>query len=301
VTFRGEDGIDAGGLLTELYAVATASMCADSTLFEQHDRGTVALPVSSAPEQSMEAIGRLLARCMVDRRSASPLLPAALFKALATPPAPADMADLEDFDPALARTLRWLLVSSSQDIELLGLDFGDVGGDEVAVHEGNRQEYVQQRVRYAVHGSRQKQLDALKKGYEDVLRITCPQVFPLLQLLSHVDLRLLLCGELVISPAQVLAVSNIRNASAEMAGMLTDAIQAMDSDTLRRLLFFTTGSPTLPVHKTITIRVLGSGLALPTASTCSLELRVPAYSSSKLLWEKLNEALGNAGAGFMRG
>ena len=46
---------------------------------------------------------------------------------------------------------------------------------QVAVHEGNRQEYVQQRVRYAVHGSRQKQLDALKKGYEDVLRITCPQ------------------------------------------------------------------------------------------------------------------------------
>ena len=126
-------------------------------------------------------------------------------------------------------------------------------------------------------------------------------------------------------------MSDLMGGSEASKQLLQECVRAMDSDSLRRLLFFVTGnsirsltlsalpkliwvlnpaiyhpsiliagSPTLPTQKRIRMRIIEHSGALPTASTCSQELRVPDYGTETLLTQKLGEAIANAGAGSTR-
>ncbi|CAN0487267.1 unnamed protein product, partial [Hapterophycus canaliculatus] len=71
------------------------------------------------------------------------------------------------------------------------------------VTDGNKAEYVSAKARLILVESRKPALEALKGGFAAALRDLSPGAAPFMELLSHADWRVLLCGQEHVSGPQV--------------------------------------------------------------------------------------------------
>eukprot|EP00602_Paraphysomonas_sp_CaronLab_P011304 CAMPEP_0185039532 /NCGR_PEP_ID=MMETSP1103-20130426/36457_1 /TAXON_ID=36769 /ORGANISM="Paraphysomonas bandaiensis, Strain Caron Lab Isolate" /LENGTH=1230 /DNA_ID=CAMNT_0027578455 /DNA_START=47 /DNA_END=3739 /DNA_ORIENTATION=- len=324
VTFEGEAGVDEGGMLQELFSIFFEAILTDGgSIFEgsasvqREISGTINgspsevrvsntyfLPAASKSigAERLEIyniFGRLLIKSLYEGcRIGSKLCPSVFKYITGTPPT---IRDLQMFDPTMARSLQWALATGN--VNDFGLHFESVGAPELGpVTDKNKSLFVKKSIEKILIIDREIGLQAIKDGFSEGLNALSVEGAPFMTLLSHLDWRVLICGDSKINSASVVAAfrfSGFRRKS-KVPQWLNEIVMAFSEDMLRKFMVFVTGSASLPSSSstgdefTINVRGQRSSSALPIAHTCFFHLDIPDYPDKDTLQRKLIYAFQNA-------
>ena len=335
ITFRDEDGIDAGGLSREFFAILAKEMFNPNyALFTSTEDGCTFQPnphSSFNPDHLsyFRFCGRIVGKAVADGYLLDAHFTRSLYKhMLGIKPSHQDM---EAIDPDYYRNLKTIL---QYDLEDLGLDlffcvddnsFGGrkvhdlkPGGRKIPVTEENKEEYVQLVCEHRMTTSIQHQIKAYLDGFYEMVSPDLVAIFTPREL------------ELVISGLPDIDIADLKKntdyvgwkATDKEIGWFWSVLATFNRNEKAAFLQFVTGSSKVPlagfgelqgmrgqtrfsVHKCgdTTSRNKDKALAqaLPSAHTCFNSLDLPTYSSEVELKEKLLMAIneGNqAGFGF---
>ena len=293
--FIGEPGVDEGGLLTEMFTIFfEAVLSGEGGLFEgpsgdgasssagegfSKTAMDIVLPCAAdeSPERlkKLRAFGRAMVKALYEGRRMGNRLCPSVFKFL-TDTSP-NMRDLQMFDPQTFRSLQWMLATIG--VEEFGLHFEAVGAPELGVvTDSNKANFVRMKIDRILVKSRLPHLVAIKAGFVEAVRALSEEAAPFLQLLSHTDWRVMLCGDTAISGPQInstLRFSGFPKKS-QIPQWLKEIILSSSEDHLRKFLVFVTGSPSLSGTARgrieINVRYQARSSALPVAHTCFFHL-----------------------------
>lgn len=243
------------------------------------------------------------------------------FSSLLQPLADGDgLTDLEATDPAFARSLQWLLDTELTPELTEGLTFVAPqdelgwwpvtplvpGGENLAVTEANKREYVGLLCQFKLRRVIETQLQAFLSGLHDFVPAS------LLALFSPEELQCLLSGATEIDVDDWFLHT-------ELAGSLTpdhqvvqwfwQIVRQYSHEQRQQLLQFATASPTVPIGgfsslcgaegpRKFTLVLLETSGQLPTAATCFNLLRVPDVASKEALEQALSVAISSGREGF---
>jgi len=263
IIFINEPGIDEGGLLNELFSLFFDLIFQDTSMFEScdskaNDYGLIAgadseqdtniqsnifLPTTKETNETLEnlkAFGRILVKTLYEGRRIGNRLCPSVFKFItSTNP---NMRDLQIYDPQTAKSLQWVLATVG--VEDFGLHFESVNQPELGVvDDSNKSKFVLLKIHNILIESRRKQLVAVKEGFLEGIRAFSEDASPFLSLLSHTDWRVLLCGDLTISPQRVVSLLKYHNFPKKslIPTWLNEIILSSSEDHLRQFLVFVTG------------------------------------------------------------
>jgi len=178
------------------------------------------------------------------------------------------------------------------------------GGSKVPVTPERVQEYVRLYATFMMVGCVKEELQGMKEGLTDIIPSE------LLAGLTAEDFQLLLSGgsaDITLSRLKsVIRFNHSHGSSGNICDrfekMFWRVVGHMNNTQRQQLLYFATGSATLPVAcdtpdrvpaVAITIDVIGSSNteSLPMASTCSQRMSIPLYPSYHILKKKLLQAI----------
>ncbi|KAK3904601.1 hypothetical protein C8A05DRAFT_42350 [Staphylotrichum tortipilum] len=201
INFRGEEGVDAGGLRKEWFLLLVRELFNPDHgmfLYDEDSHYCYFNPHSLEPSEQFFLVGVVLGLAIYNSTILDVALPPFAFRKLllsghnhpspssppaSTPPPPSmtyTLSDLAEYRPALARGLRALLDYEGDDVEsVFCLDFcvaipryGAVErvplcphGERRAVTNANRREYVDAYVRYMLDGAVARQFEPFKRGF----------------------------------------------------------------------------------------------------------------------------------------
>lgn len=324
VLFELEAGVGAG-VLREWFGAAVAEVFVpDTGLFEA---GPVTHELMPAPHAALvqpnyreyyEYSGRLLALSIVHEQVVPLQLSSAVCRMILGQAFGPD--DLRSYDAELHRNVvEFLLANPVDDLGLTFAHHSEVlgrpvvapffpGGDDVAVTDANKGDYVCAFVQHFLRGRVSEQLDAFLGGFFFII----PQSY--IQLFTLPELRTLIGGEAVIDVEDWLIHLDVGHGytrDSTLIGWLFDAMRAMSQADLALLLQFATGSRRVPIggfaalkgvdgpqRFTVMRSDVTDALALPTASTCFNLLKIPEYPSGAVLEQRLLTAIRSGFEGF---
>jgi len=183
ITFEGEEGQDAGGLLREWYSLITREIFNPNyALFitVPGDRVTYMINKSSHinPEHLdyFKFAGRVIAKAIYDNKQLDCYFTRAFYKHILG--VPVRYQDIESEDPSYFKSLEFLLQNPIEDLgsELtFSVEVEEFGvrsmrqlkedGSKILVTDQNKEEYVQLVCQMKMTGSIRKQLDAFLEGF----------------------------------------------------------------------------------------------------------------------------------------
>jgi E3 ubiquitin-protein ligase HUWE1 len=253
--------------------------------------------------------GRMLGRAIVENVAVEPHLSSAVLKELLG--LRPTLRDLEQVDPQIHSSLRWMLDHRLEEVGLTDLtfsiEFDDVGvlttidlmdnGSQVAVTDDNKAKYVALRVEHHLRKQIAEQLKAFREGFaamvsKDEIRFFSPS-----------ELDLIICGVPEIDVRDFEANCAFvfpYDANHPVIAKFFKVIAEWDKLKLANLLIFITGSSRVPLggfaafaetSTQISIAPGGTGDHLPQAHTCINRLDLPEYSSEREMAEKLEYAI----------
>ena len=291
VVFAGEEGIDAGGVKREFFALIFRQlMSPDFGMFREEGRLAWFNGETLEPPINFELVGCLCGMAAYNGVLLDVHFPLVVYKKLRGEPLA--LSDLDDFQPALARSLRALLAHAADDVEeVFGLDwtatteaFGErrvvelaPGGAARPVTRANARAYVHAYLNWLLGAAVARPFDAFRRGFLSVA------AGPALDLFRAEELSLLIAGgdELDFVALQHAARYEAPfSAEHRAVRWLWAAVHAMPPDKQRLFLSFTTGSDRAPIRglgdlRLIVQRAGPDSEALPTASTCFNTLLLP--------------------------
>ena len=335
--FQREPGLDSGGVAREFFSLLAEHLvseglfvpsagldCEPSYMIPPHPD-----PASCTSLEMYRFTGLLLAKALADGHLFSLRLAPPLYRFLLghRPGGDEELeSDLACFDAVLLRQLRGLR-EKPEEAGDLGLDFTaaydlgpgkgiisvplDAGQDSPPkdVTESNAHEYVSLRIRRRVIIDVAPQMDALARGWNEVLLPTSP-LGEAVRSLGHVELGKLLSGEISVDV-------NDWKAHTKYAGSLKNGhrvvkwwwawVNGLSEADKQRLLLFTTGSRGVPLGgfavlqgndghiRHFTLQEVPRGdeddPPLPRAHTCFNRLDLPLYRSAEELSEVMTSVL----------
>ena len=273
-------------------------------------------------------IGRLLARCVLDRRIIGLRFSRPFLKMLR-----GDTLVLEDvsmISPSLYDVLAAMVVGSSRASAAIQLNGKNVavcdlalnfvlsgkediplvaGGEDREVTAADMVEYVQRSVNTLLKTGVEAQANALREGFDELVPLDS------LRLLEIEDLAIMFAGheeKVTIEDLEAYTVQDHGfTASSPQIKMLFEVIAEMTLEEQRSFFQFLTGSPKLPVgglaslrpkftivRKTTSSSGVAEGDQLPSAMTCQNFLKLPAYDTKDTLKRKLFTAINEGSCGF---
>ncbi|KDO22807.1 hypothetical protein SPRG_11566 [Saprolegnia parasitica CBS 223.65] len=255
----GESGVDAGGLQREWYSLVLAAVLAPSAgLFciNHKDDGAYMIDHNTSLEPTnltlFRAVGRLLARAMLDGQVLPQPLCVPLLKALVG--APLSVADIAYLDPTTSASLHYIATASSVDD--LCLDFTVArgktdlvpllpNGQDIPVTLSNRAAYVDCMVQYLLFDRVQQPLTSLLHGFNEVM--PADLVLPF----DYQELGLLVAGsaaDLDVDDWKRHTKMALAHAATTSATWFWELLRDMTPTQRRHLLQFTTGSSRVPIQ-----------------------------------------------------
>lgn len=329
--FLGERGIDAGGLAREWFSIVTKQIFDPNKglwLLEAGNQVNVRInPLSSVtcPQDYLiyfRFFGRVIGKALFDEQLLSSRMSLYIYKHILGWPITFD--DLELVDKDVYKHLQSIAKMEEEDMECLCLDFTYTeeilgvketkktielvpDGGNIDVTKENLPEYFEAYLKYHLLGRVQTQLTELILGIFDVI----PE--PLLAVFDCAELELLLCGVPTID------VDDWEGNTKYIGSSHHDVIcwfweivrDEFDYEMRARLLHFATGTSGVPSGGFAMLQGAGGRIcsfcikilefpagALPTASTCFNQLKLPVYSSKDVLLERLTYAITSCSEGF---
>jgi len=317
VIFKGEEGIDEGGVQKEFFQLIVRQMFDLNYGMFTYDEETRCFWFSStALENAREfnLIGKVFGLAIYNSVILDAHFPMVVYKKLMG--VKPTLEDLADFAPALYRGLQMLLsfVGDIEDVFARTFvadydEYGTIktielcpGGANISVTEANREEYVELYVKWLLEDSIQAQFSAFSEGFHEVcggaaLRMFIPE-----------ELELLICGSPSLDFLALEEVTSTEDGFTREHPLIKafwEIVHEMSLEDKKKLLFFCTGSDRSPIKGlgSMTFVISRNGPdsdRLPTAHTCFNHLLLPEYTDKEKLKVCLMTAINNSeGFGLM--
>ncbi|XP_064610823.1 NEDD4-like E3 ubiquitin-protein ligase WWP1 [Liolophura sinensis] len=316
IIFRGEEGLDYGGLAREWFfhlshEVLNPMYC----LFEYANNNNYCLQINPAssvnPDHLMyfRFIGRFIAMALyhgkfIDSGFTLPFYKRMLSKRLT-------IKDLESIDPEFYSSLIWIKENNIEecglelffcaDFEVLGkLDQHELkpGGADIRVTEENKEEYLNLMSNWRFTRGVEEQNKAFLEGFNEVVPLQWLQYF------DERELELMLCGmqEIDVDDWERNTIYRHYTRNSKQIQWFWKFVREIDNEKRTRLLQFVTGTCRLPVGgfaelmgsngpQRFCIEKVGKETWLPRSHTCFNRLDLPPYRSYEQLVEKLTYAI----------
>ncbi|KPP77265.1 E3 ubiquitin-protein ligase SMURF2-like, partial [Scleropages formosus] len=316
VKFRGEEGLDYGGVAREwLYLLSHEMLNPYYGLFQysRDDIYTLQINPDSAvnPEHLsyFHFVGRIMGVAVFHGHYIDGGFTLPFYKQLLGKPITLD--DMESVDPDLHNSLVWIL-----DNDITGvLDhtfcvehsaYGQIvqhelkpNGKSIPVTEDNKKEYVRLYVNWRFLRGIEAQFLALQKGFNEVIP------HHLLKAFDEKELELIVCGLGKIDVSDWKANTRLKHCTPDsnVVRWFWRAVESYDEERRARLLQFVTGSSRVPLQgfkalqgaagpRLFTIHQIDANTNnLPKAHTCFNRIDIPPYESYEKLYDKLLTAI----------
>jgi len=318
IKFDGEEGIDAGGVRKEYFALMMKMLLTpDYGMFTYE--GDVRLlwfsKDSFESNQEFELVGKLVGLALYNTVTLDLKLPQFVYRQLKG--GAVSIKDLKELHPDLAMGLQQLLdfEPAAQVKDAFGLTFeittkntfGEMvahelipGGAAIEVDEHNRQQYVDAYVKWLLEDSVTTQFQAFRRGF---LYVCGGEA---LDLFYSTELELLLCGNPVLNFDDLKKGTEYEdgyNAEDQIIEDFWVVLADFNEDQKKSFLKFVSGNDRAPIDGlgTMGFKVSKNGdddARLPTAHTCFNHLLLPQYSNVDVLRSKLLTAMDEGGEGF---
>ncbi|XP_022905557.1 ubiquitin-protein ligase E3A [Onthophagus taurus] len=311
VEFENEQGIDEGGVSKEFFQLVIEEIFnPDYAMFTyQQDSQTVWFnPTSFENEAQFTLIGIVLGLAIYNNIILAVNFPMVLYRKLMGKRG--SFEDLSEWNPTLYNSLKQMLEYNEPDLEdvfmqTFRISYQDVfgglinhdlkeNGDQVAVTQTNKFEFVEMYADFLLNKSVEKQFRAFYKGFQMVTDES-----PLELLFRPEEVELLICG------SKTFNFNSLEQATEYDGGYTSDSpiikhfwsvVHAFSIEEKRKLLQFTTGSDRVPIGGLSKLKLViakngPDSDRLPTAHTCFNVLLLPEYSSKEKLKDRLVKAI----------
>ncbi|XP_012271546.1 E3 ubiquitin-protein ligase SMURF2 [Orussus abietinus] len=320
VKFRGEEGLDYGGVAREwLYLLSHEMLNPQYGLFQysRDDNYTLQINPDSGinPEHLsyFHFAGRIIGIAVfhghhIDGGFTTPFYKMLLNKAIT-------LSDIEGVDPELHRSLTWMLENSIDGVleatfSVEHSSFGVLknhelkpGGKDIAVTEENKREYVRLYVNYRFMRGIEQQFLALQKGFHELIP---PQ---LLRPFDERELELVIGGLGTIDINDWKMHTRLKHCTPDtpVVKWFWQIVESYGEEMKARLLQFVTGSSRVPLQgfkalqgstgaagpRLFTIHAVDAPSEnLPKAHTCFNRIDIPqSYPSYRKMLDKLTQAV----------
>lgn len=313
VHFIGEDGVDAGGVKKEFFQLLMAELLSPDygmLIFQEETRMYWFDPGTFESDDSFFLLGLVVGLAVYNGVLLDLPLPLALYRKILG--LDVKLRDLKDIEPTLGRSLEQILEFTGpgnvedvfcQTFSIAMVRGGETvqvalcpGGEDIAVTEENRREFVDSYVSWWLCKSIEKQFESFAKG----LLTLCGG--PALQLFSPTELERLVCG------TPCLDFDGLQRAARYDGGFHPDhrvvrwlwqVVGSLEDEEKKSFLKFVTGSDRAPIGGLSNLRVIiqrdgADSNKLPTSHTCFNTLLLPSYKSKEKLGDRLKLAILNA-------
>jgi len=328
IVYKGEDGVDTGGLLRDFfYQISKEMGNPNYSLFKYSHEDSYELEINpnsgfadSNHLQYFRFIGRIIGLAIFTKQHLSVSFALPLYKRLLN--IPLEPSDLEYIDHQLFQNLQKL--KDSDGVEYLYLNFiMDIedcfgnrktielkpNGANIDVTDSNKNEYINLVIENKLNNTNdEKQLNALKQGFYEIIPNKINSIF------DDVDLKFLISG------INIIDVDDWEN-NTDYEGYEKDDITVINfwkcvrnfsNEDRTKLLLFATGNSQVPVtgfkdlqggENIIHFKLKKSGTEndLPISHTCFNRIDLPPYTSLDVLEQKLLYAITEGIDGFTIG
>ncbi|XP_003744931.1 E3 ubiquitin-protein ligase Su(dx) [Galendromus occidentalis] len=316
ITFKGEEGLDYGGIAREWFFLLSHEVLNPMyCLFEYAGKNNYSLQINPASSVNPDHllyfrfIGRFIAMALFHGKFiysgfTLPFYKRMLGKKLT-------MKDIESIDNEFYNSLVWIRENNIEDCQLelyFNVDFeilGQIqshelkpGGADIRVSEENKDEYLRLMTDWRFSRGQEEQTKSFLDGFNEVLPLEWLHYF------DERELELMLCGmqEIDIDDWQKNTIYRHYTRSSKQIIWLWQFIREMDSEKRMRLLQFVTGTCRVPVGgfaelmgsngpQRFCVEKVGKETWLPRSHTCFNRLDLPPYKSYEQLVEKLTYAI----------
>ncbi|KAJ8276898.1 hypothetical protein GJAV_G00069140 [Gymnothorax javanicus] len=303
VIFRGEEGLDYGGLAREWFFLLSHEVLNPMyCLFEYAGKSNYCLQINPASTINPDHlsyfcfIGRFIAMALfhgkfIDTGFSLPFYKRMLNKKLT-------IKDLETIDPEFYNSLIWIRDNNieecglemyfSVDMEILGKitshDLKPDGADTLVTEE-NKEEYIGLMAEWRFSRGVEDQTKAFLDGFNEVVPLQWLQYF------DEKELEVMLCGMQEVD-LQDWQRHTVYRHYTRNSKQIVWFWQEVDNEVRLRLMQFVTGTCRLPLGgsngpQKFCIEKVGKDTWLPRSHTCFNRLDLPPYKSFEQLKEKL--------------
>lgn len=323
VNFKGEAGIDAGGVTREWYQVLSRQMfnpdyalftavASDETTFHPNRTSYI------NPEHLsfFKFIGRIIGKAIFDGCFLDCHFSRAVYKKILD--RPVSLKDMENLDLEYFKSLMWMLENDITDIitEDFSVETDDYGehkivdlvpdGRNIPVTEANKHEYVRLVVEYRLQTSVIEQMTNFIAGFHEII----PR--DLIAIFDEQELELLISGlpDIDVNDWQNNCTYINYSPSSEQIQWFWRAVKSFDNEERAKLLQFATGTSKVPLNGFKELRGANGGCKfsihrdygttdrLPSSHTCFNQVDLPAYNSYETLRGSLLLAITEGHEGF---
>lgn len=309
VMFQGESGLDAGGIVKEwLLTLAKALFEEKQGLFLLSETAKYLINRNSTEKDLplYRLAGNILAKALYDNVPINLPLISPLYRHISGQKV--RLADLKDADSKLAESLAYIKYNNAGELGFFAIDTSNgpielkPGGQNIAISEGNKREYVKLRKQWEARGAVAIQIEAFLQGFHVVV----PKAW--LEPFSPQELEVLMCGQSEISVLEWRNLTDYRGEFTKEHQVIKwfwQTLEAFSQEDLRKLLQFSLGIERLPGEGFSALQSLRGDRAQftlqsldfdlrtphPRAHTCFNRLDLPVYESREDLDRYLREAL----------
>ena len=309
VMFEGESGLDAGGLFKEwLLTLSKALFEPSRGLFQLSDSAKYLITRNSADTDLAlyRLAGSTLAKALYDNIPINVPLAAPLYRQISGQKV--RLLDLKEADSKLADSLAYIKFNPAVDLGYFAIETptGTVelkpGGQNIAISDSNKREYVKLRKQWEVRGAVALQVESFLQGFHLVVSKHWLEPF------SPKELEVLMCGQGDISVRDWAVATDYRGEFSkdhQVVQWFWETLGVFSQEDLRNLLQFSLGIERLPGEGFRAIRSFrGDNVQFtlqsidfdprrphPRAHTCFNRLDLPLYASKEDLEKYLREAL----------
>ena len=323
ITFKGELGIDAGGVTREWYQVLSRQMfnpdyalftpvVSDSNTFHPNRTSYI------NPEHLsfFKFIGRIIGKAIYDNCFLDCHFTRAVYKRILGQPQ--SLKDMETLDLEYYKSLLWMLENDITDVitETFSVETDDYGehkvidlienGRDTPVTEENKHEYVKKVVEYKLQTSVEEQMENFLIGFHEIIPKELVAIF------DEKELELLISGlpDIDVHDWQMHSTYSNYSPSSLQIQWFWRAVKSFDNEERARLLQFATGTSKVPLNgfkelsgasgtsKFSIHRDYGSTDRLPSSHTCFNQIDLPAYENYETLRGALLMAITEGHEGF---
>lgn len=316
IIFRGEEGLDYGGVAREWFFLLSHEVLNPMyCLFEYANKSNYSLQINPASSVNPDHllyfrfIGRFIAMALYHGKFIYSGFTLPFYKRMLNKKL--TMKDIESIDPEFYNSLVWIKENNieecglelffSVDFEVLGQITSHElkpGGSEIQVTVENKEEYIRLMTEWRFSRGVEEQNKAFLDGFNEVVPLEWLQYF------DERELELMLCGmqEIDINDWQRNTIYRHYARTSKQIQWFWQFVKEMDNERRSRLLQFVTGTCRVPVGgfaelmgssgpQRFCIEKVGKDTWLPRSHTCFNRLDLPPYKSYDQLVEKLTYAI----------
>eukprot|EP01012_Entosiphon_sulcatum_P054118 TRINITY_DN7464_c0_g1_i1.p1 TRINITY_DN7464_c0_g1~~TRINITY_DN7464_c0_g1_i1.p1 ORF type:complete len:3554 (-),score=564.91 TRINITY_DN7464_c0_g1_i1:189-10850(-) len=321
VTFKREEGVDAGGLTREWFQVLSKEMFNPNyALFVHSAEGQTYQPnrlsdINPEHLNYFQFAGRVIAMAVYNDITLDAYFTRSLYKHLLgiTP----EVQDIESIDPNYYKNLQWMLSNditgvveetfSAETERFSKREIIDLipNGRNISVTNENKEEYVRLITEFKMTTDIKKQIDHFIGGFYDII----PR--KLISIFTEQELELLICGLADIDVDDLKANTEYvgYTASSPPVVWLWQTVESMTQEERSLFIQFVTGCSKVPLggfselqgmhgRQKFNIHRTADNTRLPCAHTCFNQLDLPDYPSFEVTKDRLMKAVSMGAFGF---